>query len=397
MGSRQLSFGMVAPLVLFGMGAATIVAWRGGHYASLVLALLMAGWLAALMFWRRMPIASDTSDAEGAGEDRLQGALLRAVVEQLPVALTSIGRDNRVRALNRAARDLFGPGDVVVDPPSELAGGAPRLTTSGRTYRIDRIEGPSASGIRMIAVLVDVENEERMVEARATRELLEVLSHEVMNAATPVASLAESALSMLGEDPAPISELRDAIGTLARRTGGLLDFTAAYRELARLPEPTLIRLSLSTVFNDLSRMFAARWAERVVLSQTVPGGLCVKADRDQLTQALWALLQNAAEAALDYAAEPCVTLVAHGDDHGDDIVMICVSDNGSGIAPALRQRVFRPFVTTKAKGSGIGLSLAQQIALGHGGMLRLLPPDGNGTQFEIRLRGGVSQDLSKDE
>lgn len=388
MAFRRSIPGLLAPVFLFGAGAASIAAWRGGLYASFVLSLLMAAWLAALMFWRREPAAGSSGDAREIGEDKMQGALLRAALEQMPAALIAIGGDGRVRALNRVARDLFGTGDVVLDPPSGLVGGAPRVTLMGRTYRIDRIEGSRASRMRTIAVLVDIENEERMAEARAIRELLDVLSHEVMNAITPVASLAESALSMLDEDPVPTSSLRDVVGTLGRRTGGLLGFTTAYRELARLPEPVLAQVSLDSVFADLSRTFAARWPCSVALRQTVTAGLYVEADRNQLEQALWALLQNAAEAALGCSDEPCVTLVAQG----GSTVTIEIADNGPGIAPALRERVFRPFVTTKPEGTGVGLSLAQQIVLGHGGTLKLKQQEAGGARFEVRLSGGAARD-----
>lgn len=387
MASRSPVTNLIIPVALFGAGAGVIAAWRGGFYASFVLALLMAGWLAALMFWRASSTGATAHDTGAMDDERIEGAMLRAALEQMPVALISIGDDGRVRALNRAARDLFASGELVVDPPPELADGASRMVALGRTYRIDRIEGSRAGKMRTIAVLVDVENEERMAEARATRELLDVLSHEVMNAITPVSSLAESALAALDEEPVPVDDLRGMIGTLGRRTGGLLQFTGAYRELARLPEPALAPVPVEPLFADLARMFAARWGERVALAHSAATGLCVEADRDQISQALWALIQNAAEAALDHADGPCVTLAGH-EANG---VTIAVADNGPGVPPAMLKRIFRPFVTTKAEGSGIGLSLAQQIVLGHGGALRLMPQDGSGTRFEIQLRAAPNR------
>ena len=94
------------------------------------------------------------------------------------------------------------------------------------------------------------------------------------------------------------------------------------------------------------------------------------ADRDQLTQAIWALLNNGAEAALEGNAPPALSLSFHQDRSGTAIE---IEDSGRGIAPDLRDRIFRPFFTTKDDGSGIGLSLARQIARAHGGELSLRP------------------------
>jgi len=86
-------------------------------------------------------------------------------------------------------------------------------------------------------------------------------------------------------------------------------------------------------------------------------------------QAVWALLQNAAEATqVDGAPSGTVRLSVK---RADETLVIEVADDGPGVSPADAERIFRPFVTTKPNGSGIGLSLARQIAHAHGGALTL--------------------------
>jgi signal transduction histidine kinase len=169
------------------------------------------------------------------------------------------------------------------------------------------------------------------------------------------------------------------LGTLSRRADGLLHFTQAYRQLARLPEPVLAPTRLDVLFDDLRRMFAARWGERVGFVADRPPDGVVIIDRDQFSQALWALLQNGAEAAIAAASTPQVRLSAKLDDR----LSLCIADNGPGVPDEGRARIFRPFYTTKTEGSGIGLSLARQIARAHGGDLSLLP--GKDTVFELAL------------
>ena len=96
-------------------------------------------------------------------------------------------------------------------------------------------------------------------------------------------------------------------------------------------------------------------------------------------QAVWALLNNAAEATIA-TGQPRVTLSVTS---VGNRLAIAVADNGAGVPPESAALIFRPFHTTKAEGSGIGLSLARQIARGHGGSLELA--GANPTVFQINL------------
>lgn len=109
----------------------------------------------------------------------------------------------------------------------------------------------------------------------------------------------------------------------------------------------------------------------MALAVNVPDDLSWQLDRDQVSQAIWALLQNAAEAACaDPARAAQVSLSARVAEAGLEIE---VGDNGDGIPPDSIDRIFRPFHTTKPDGSGIGLSLTRQIAHAHGGSLTFEP------------------------
>jgi signal transduction histidine kinase len=127
---------------------------------------------------------------------------------------------------------------------------------------------------------------------------------------------------------------------------------------------------LRELVDDLARLFAVRWPD-VTLTAETPQELAWSLDRDQVSQALWALLQNAAEAvSTDRADCGQVRLVVHA--LGSELT-IEVRDNGGGVPPTVADRIFRPFHTTKPDGTGIGLSLAKQIAHAHGGALTLCP------------------------
>jgi len=115
----------------------------------------------------------------------------------------------------------------------------------------------------------------------------------------------------------------------------------------------------------------------------------VRADREQLTQVLLNLVQNGLDAASARHGEGSgtvrVTLESIEGEDGDERVMIVVEDNGPGIAPADRLKVFEPYFTTKAKGTGLGLAIVHRIVGDHGGSIDVDDGIDGGAAFVIVL------------
>lgn len=381
MAFKRLLAAIIGQSAVFGCGVAAMAAWRDGLYATLALALLAGIWLVSLSLLRVWPARVVTAQPM-LPEAMSELMVMRVVLDQTPTPLLSIDADQRVRTINRAARALFAADDTLLVPSADALSG-PHVSQGGRRFRIDRIEAHGAGPARTIVSLIDIESEERMAEARATRDLLQVMSHEVMNALTPIASLSSSAMEMLNDRPVPIDRLRDMAGTLERRARGLLRFTEDYRELARLPEPVLESVPLSDLFDDLAIMFQARWGTSVDLAIDSAAHIIVHAEPAQLTQAIWAVLQNAGEAPRAASIAPRVQIEAQA----TGPVTITVTDNGTGMDAAARDAAFKPFFTTKATGSGIGLSLSRQILRGHGGDLHIDAGHAQGCRMVMILPG----------
>jgi len=329
---------------------------------------------------------------------------LANLLDQTPAPLLIRRPDGVIRAGNRAARALFHTDDRLLDPPAALVqalrDGAPgeRLTLSlaqagaaggVRTYAmpLTDVTGPAGVATRL-AALLDIEPELRAAEAGALRELLQVLSHEIMNALTPVASLASTAVELMGDQtPASTALAREAVATLGRRAEGLTRFVEAYRTLARLPPPRLAPTAVAALVEETARLFRSRWSARGVALETrlaCAEDLVVKLDSDLMIHALMNILSNAADAALAGRAAPRVSLIASAGPRGG--VELVISDNGAGVAAEDRDRIFQPFFTTKADGTGVGLSFARQVALSHGGALTLAPETpGQGAIFVLTL------------
>ncbi len=243
-----------------------------------------------------------------------------------------------------------------------------------------------ARGATRVIAIQPIQAELDRAELAAQTDLVRVLTHEIMNSMTPVTSLSATAAKLIaaadtGDNPA-IADARAAIETVARRAEGVMHFVRTYRQLTRPPEVNRRTVKMAGLFAELKRLFESDWPVVPLTVTIVPQGLGIDVDADLLAQLLINLLRNAAAATGGIAA-PAVQLTATA--LKGRRTAIDVTDNGAGVPEALRQDIFLPFFTTKADGTGVGLSLARQIALAHGGALTCEPVAGGGTRFRLLL------------
>jgi len=398
---KRIGWRALRQALLFACGIGVVVALRFGLYACTAVLLLLSVWLASVAVWsvHVTDSPSPRSITDAATPSKAEQRWLGSLLDQTPAPLLVLHPDGVIHTGNRAARLLFRTDDRLIDAPSTLAHALNSPSANERlTVVLDTDGGPSAFALSMsdlvgpegalrLAVLLDIQPEIRAAEAAALRDLLQVLSHEIMNALTPIASLAGTAVDLLSDQtPASTAQARDAIETLARRAEGLTRFVDAYRTLARLPPPSLKPTRLGALLGEVARVFRSRWErQRVTLEVNEPAlDFDLDLDMDLLVHALMNVLSNGAEAALAAPGETrWVKLTARARDNG---AVLTIEDSGLGVAQPDRDRVFRPFFTTKAEGTGVGLSFARQVALSHGGDLALLPQRaGTGAEFLMTI------------
>ena len=169
---------------------------------------------------------------------------------------------------------------------------------------------------------------------------------------------------------------------MARRSDSLVQFIDGYRQITRLAPPEKKRVALADLFETVTSLAAAEWRDpRVSLSSSVdPAGLYVYADRDLLEPVLLNLLRNAWQATRD-AQDPVVELRGRLNRRGNTVIE--VDDNGHGVPADIATKIFVPFFTTREGGSGVGLALARQVMIAHGGFIRLGQKSGPGTTFTL--------------
>jgi signal transduction histidine kinase len=375
-------------LAVFLSGALTVFACLQGYFASAIISALFGLFVLASQVWSMNAVRSYSDEIRPVEQADTELAILSVILDEAPMAMLVFAGIQVGRPLNRKARLMFAD-PVDLENFIVLARKHPaRVAWLDACYRIDLIEVLADDASQIIWILVDTGSEERRAQARVTRDLLQVLSHEVMNAVAPITSLAQTVEAALAELPVDLLDVKELVGTLGRRAEALQTFTLAYRELARLREPTLAQVKIAAVFGDLERAFVAKWRGQVRFDLGETGFRAVSADAQQLFQALWALVQNAAEAALASDRAPWVRMELQPGQNPT----IRISDNGIGIADTNRWRIFHNFFTTKPEGTGVGLGVAQQIARAHGGDVRLVTTGANGSVFELFF---LSQDIGR--
>ena len=327
-------------------------------------------------------------------ERRLQE--LEALADTVAAALIVVGDDGRALMANRAARDLCGSGGIrlgdiaVLGGAAEvLAGLAPGARTivslADQRRMLASAAGFRSGGLRWRLIsLQSVSAELSAVELRAWQDLVRVLAHEMMNSLTPIVSLAESISALDG--PEANAEAASAMEVIARRSSGLMSFVERYRRVADVPAPVLEDLEAAQFVSGIDRLIKGQLGGKAIAysSRITPPDARIHADPDLLEQALINLLKNAIEA-VEGQAGPAIELICIA---GEGETTLAVLDNGRGLPAVDPELVFTPFFTTKAGGSGIGLSLARQVALSHGGALVAAPNAPRGTVFSLRIPSG---------
>ena len=200
--------------------------------------------------------------------------------------------------------------------------------------------------------------------------------------------------SVSGAAPSPeaLRDVQEAVEIIERRGEALMHFVDAYRSFTRIPAPRFEMIAVRPLLARVARLFRAPMEEQGVACavDVEPPELRLTADPELVEQVLINLLLNAIQAVAGQPAphsmrgpERRVVLRARPDRRG--IAVLEVTDTGPGIAPDVQERIFVPFFTTKAEGSGIGLSLSRQILRLHGGTLRVRSTPGEGATFTMRF------------
>jgi nitrogen fixation/metabolism regulation signal transduction histidine kinase len=265
----------------------------------------------------------------------------------------------------------------------ELRSGTPRVVrlTSLVSIRLKEVKIFDES-YRLFS-LQDIQEELHKNESDSWQKIIRVLTHEIMNAVSPMLSLSKSLQQKIkqgeGEDR---GKILDGLQMIESTGKGLLEFVEEYRRLSLLPPPKKKKFQLQAAFERILLMFEDEAREkRIQLSLSMDDPQTeINADPQQFDMIMINLVRNSLEAFGVTQEESKVEIRSR---RVENRFQVQVRDNGQGIAEELLDQVFVPFFSTKEQGSGIGLSLARQIMNNHEGSIHLESEEGLGTKITL--------------
>ncbi len=338
-------------------------------------------------------------------EREVEHRYLQTVLQHVGIGLIVMNPGGEVEMINNAARRLLGTPRLrevgtlaalspdLADALLHIRSGERRLVKVLREDRVLQLavaatEVRRLDRRRILVSLQDIGVELEETEMEAWQKLTRVLTHEIMNSVTPIASLAGTAAGLVdsldGDGGETVRDIGEALQVIRKRSEGLVSFVDAYRRLTRVPQPDFQLCRVDDLLERVTRLMHPVLETEGVecLTEIRPANLVITADPALVEQVLINLLQNAVQA-LQGGRDPRIRLTAEIDE--ESRVQIRVADNGPGIESSVLERIFIPFFTTRPHGSGIGLSLSRQIMRLHRGSITVRSDPAAGTTFTLHF------------
>ncbi len=272
----------------------------------------------------------------------------------------------------RARSDAFAQEVAIVREGRELhvAAAATRLTSASGDY-----EGT-------VLVLDDVTPLIRAQKVAAWREVARRLAHEIKNPLTPIQLSAERMRRKLSTlDPAQTDLVDECTNTIIGEVESLKNLVDEFSQFARMPAPRAVPTNLHQLLTDALTLYQGLFTDLRIERRFEDGLPHVRVDPEQLRRVIINLVDNAIE-----ATDRRGTIVLETEyDQKNSLVRITVADDGAGIPPEEREKLFLPYYSTKGRGSGLGLAIVRRIVAEHGGNIDVSDNVPRGTRFTIEL------------
>jgi len=344
-------------------------------------------------------------------EKEAQYHLLQAIIDKISFGIIAYNEDDEILLINTSAirllkiektkdwnyirkhkaeftdqiRDMVNDGRKLI----ELGSGKYIQQFSVHNHTIKLLDKNSR-----VVTFYDIQAEIEQKEIEAWYKLIRILTHEIMNSATPLASLTDTILMLLEDQKGQQKNLKDiteenikdvrySVNTIKKRSEGILQFVDAYRTLTDIPHPELSSVNLKVLFSSVISLLDPDFKKRNIRFSTniVPNDLQLNCDKNLMEQVLINLLTNSMYA-LEDCKQPFIDLSGSVE---QTRIVIQVVDNGKGMDKEVMRKIFIPFYSTREGGSGIGLSFSKFIILQHGGRIKVESMKNDGAKFIIDL------------
>ncbi len=320
---------------------------------------------------------------------------LQSIVQNIDVSILAYQKNGTVEMINKAAKKLFQLSSInnieklntlsgeLVDTLLKIKPGYNKLVKvqdddDFLQLAIHATELKLKNKIIVLATIKNIQNVLEEQETEAWQKLIRVLTHEIMNSITPIASLSATLESILkpytsqagteNMDIDTVQEIKQALTTINKRSNGLLHFVNTYRNLTRIPKPNFKLVKANDLFKNIEELMKEEMKGKDIhlIKHIEPESFEVSMDEQLIEQVMINLVKNSIHA-VDGKEDPKIIMKAFFNKRGRPTMQVI--DNGTGILKDVIDKIFIPFFTTKPSGSGIGLSLSRQILRLHGGTI----------------------------
>jgi signal transduction histidine kinase len=241
----------------------------------------------------------------------------------------------------------------------------------------------------------DIRHELEFRELDSYRKLISVLTHEIMNLLSPLTTVSKELYSMFrtNDKPKMLSQIDDGtiktavtgLQLINEQSNGLLNFVSNYRKISKLPQPEFATFDVDEWVEQLKIAFSGKMSEnnigfKITLDKSLKE---VIADKKLLNQVIINLINNAIEALQEKKQDRQIRIQMLRTPQNN--VIIRIINNGPLIPPELLEKIFVPFFTTKKSGSGIGLSISQEIMKLHNGSITAVSSEVSNTCFIVEF------------
>ena len=335
---------------------------------------------------------------------------IETILERIATGVVSVDASGAVTTINNAAarlltldRQIVGqPAHAVFDradlqPLSPLIAAAARglaeptahevaLARDGHELHLAAVATPltgeTGEPEGVVLVLDDVTPLIRAQKVAAWREVARRLAHEIKNPLTPIQLSAERLRRHFSGAPAQSKALLDeCTSTIVGEVESLKGLVDEFSQFARMPSPRTVPTDLAQLISDTIGLYNGIFTDVRIEQRYAPGVPFVRLDPEQIRRVIINLVDNAIEAMERHGVIVLETQL----DPSNNVVRVMVSDDGPGIPPAEREKLFLPYYSTKRRGSGLGLAIVRRIIAEHGGNIDVGDNTPRGTRFTIEL------------
>lgn len=319
-----------------------------------------------------------------------QYLFIQELIDHIETGLMAFDENNKVVVINRIARQMrseyrFEGNRTLVSVLEELSDSQMITGLNPSGHKVELLINKSSfkllDQVQTIFTFKDISSPLVSREIESWQKLIRILAHEIINSLTPITSLSGTALLILNNAKSEEvkSDIELSLKTIRDRSEGLLTFMEDYRRLIKVPPPKPEIFDIKVRLQRILHLFKTQ-LEGATIELSVAHDECF-ADPVLFEQVLVNLLTNSIQAMESRSAKQLklnYTLV-------EDWVCLSLKDNGCGMDADAQSKALIPFFTTKESGSGIGLSLVQQIVNLHRGRVEIESLVDAYTQINIYL------------